>query len=374
MARTTILPTDEGAVKKWETEVSVEATKKSFWTKMTGGEKSALPVVRKTSLESGAGDAVTMYLIAKMTGKPREGSEKLQGFEDKLNHYTDKLLIDKHRKAVNVGDVMDQKRVPFDIAEQAKARLSDWAAEVHDEQITMHASGARGVAGEIQHYPTDYTGFPNAFITPDTGHNQVWDGSIAYGSLVEATHTLKLAVIDAAVLRAKKMIGDLKSGNSAKMVPCSADGGKHFLFMTGPEGMYDLRREVGDAGFLTLEKAAMGAEGKKGVIFTGGKFFYNGVLGDEMQNIVKFNNAGAGTIRAMRSLFLGAHAVAVAYGTKGQNNGSRYELTESDLDHGEEEVIVIRLIAGYKKCRYNSLDHGVIAVDHTYSIASGYTI
>ncbi len=374
MARTTILPTDEGAVKKWETEVSVEATKKSFWTKMTGGEKSALPVVRKTSLESGAGDEVTMYLIAKMTGKPREGSEKLQGFEDKLNHYTDKLRIDKHRKAVNVGDVMDQKRVPFDIAEQAKARLSDWAAEVHDEQITMHASGARGVGGEIQHYPTDYTAFPNAFLSPDTGHNQVWDGSIAYGSLVEATHKLGLAVIDAANLRAKKMIGDLKSGTSAKMTPVSAEGGKHFLFMTGPEGMYDLRREVGDAGFLTLEKAAMGAEGKKGVIFNGGKFFYNGVLGDEMQNIVKFNNAGAGTIRAMRSLFLGAHAVAVAYGTKGQNNGSRYEMSESDLDHGEEEVIVIRLIAGYKKCRYNGLDHGVIAVDHTYSIASGYSI
>jgi N4-gp56 family major capsid protein len=375
MARTTILPTDEGAVKKWETDVSVEATKKSFWTKMTGGEKSALPVVRKTSLESGAGDAVTMYLIAKMTGKPREGSEKLAGFEDKLNHYTDKLLIDKHRKAVNVGDVMDQKRVPFDIAEQAKARLSDWAAEVHDEQITMHASGARGVGGEIQHYPTDYTGFPNAFITPDSGHNPAWDGSVTYATLVEATHKLTLGVIDATKLRATKMIGDLKSGNSAKMVPCAVEGGKHFVFLTGPEGMYDLRREVGDAGFLTLEKAAMGAEGKKGVIFTGGKFFYNGVLGDEMQNIVKFNNAGAGAnLRAMRSLFLGAHAVAVAYGTKGQNNGSRYELTESDLDHGEEEVIVIRLIAGYKKCRYNSLDHGVISVDHTYSIASGYTI
>lgn len=374
MARTQILPTDAGAVKKWETDVSVEATKKSFWTKMTGGEKSAMPVVRKTSLESGAGDEVTMYLIAKMVGKPREGAEKLQGYEDSLNHFTDKLRIDKHRRAVNVGDVMDQKRVPYDIAEQAKARLSDWAAEVHDEQITMHASGARGVGGEIQHYPTTYAGFPNAFITPDSGHNQVWDGSIAYGSLVEATHKLGLAVIDAANLRAKKMIGDIKGGNAAKMTPCSAEGGKHFIFMTGPEGMYDLRREVGDAGFLTLEKAAMGAEGKKGVIFQGGKFFYNGVLGDEMQNIVKFNNAGAGTIRAMRSLFLGSHAVAVAYGTKGQNNGSRYELTDSDLDHGEEEVIVIRLIAGYKKCRYNSLDYGVIAVDHTYSIAAGYTI
>lgn len=374
MARTQILPTDPGAVKKWETEVSVEMTKKSGFTKMTGAESAALPVVRKTSLESGPGDEVTMYLIAKMTGKPREGAEKIAGFEDKLNHYTDKLRIDKHRKAVNVGDVMDQKRVPFDIAQQCKARLSDWAAEVHDEQIVMTASGARGAGDEIQHYPIGYLGFPNAYEAPDAGHNQAWNGSIAYNALVEATHKLGTGVIDSANLRAKKMIGDIKSGKAVKMTECSADGASHFLFMTGPEGMFDLRREVGDAGFLTLEKAKMTAEGGKNLIFTGGKAYHNGVLIDEIQTIVKFNNAGAGTVNAMRSLFLGAHAVAVAYGMKGQNNGTRYELTESDLDHGEEEVVVMRLIAGYKKCRYNGLDHGVIAVDHTYSLAAGATI
>lgn len=374
MAKTTILPTDPGAVKVWETEVSVEMTKKSAFTKMTGSEKSALPVIRKTQLESGPGDEVTCYLIAKMTGKPREGAEKIAGFEDKLNHYTDKLRIDKHRRAVNVGDIMDQKRVPFDIAEQTKARLTDYAAEVHDEQIVMTASGSRGVGDEIQHYPVGYAGFPNTFEAPDSGHNQVWDGSIAYGALVEATHKLGTAVIDAANLRAKKMIGDIKSGKAAKMTPCSVEGAKHFVFLTGPEGMYDLRREVGDAGFLTLEKAKMTAEGGKNLIFTGGRAFHNGVLIDEMQTIVKFNNAGAGTIRAMRSLFLGAHAVAVAYGTRGQNNNSRYQLTESDLDHKEEDVIVLRLIAGYKKCRYNGLDHGVISVDHTYSVAAGASI
>jgi hypothetical protein len=118
----------------------------------------------------------------------------------------------------------------------------------------------------------------------------------------------------------------------------------------------------------------MAAEGSKGVIFTGGKWFYNGVLGDEVQTIVKFNDGGAGTVPVMRSLFLGAHAVAVAYGTKGQQNGSRYELKDSDLDHGEEEVVVIRLIAGYKKCRFNSMDAGMLSVDHTYTLAAGYTI
>lgn len=375
MARTQILPTDPGAVKVWETEVAVEMKKKSFFTKMTGTEKSAMPVVRKTSLESGPGDEVTMYLIAKMTGKPREGAEKLAGFEDKLNHYTDKMRIDKHRRAVNVGDIMDQKRVPFDIAEQAKARLADYAAEIHDEQIVMTASGTRGVGNEVQHYPIGYAGFPNAFEAPDAAHRQVWDGTVAYNALVEATHKLGTNVIDKALLKAKKMIGDVKSGKAAKMVPVEAEGGKHFLFLTGPEGMYDLRREVGDAGWLTLQKQCAAAEGKKALIFTGGAGLYNGVLIEESQTIVKQNDAGAGgTVRAMRSLFLGAHAVYVAYGTRGQQRGTRYELSDSDLDHGEEEVIVMRLIAGYKKARFNSMDFGLLSVDHTYTVAEGETI
>lgn len=374
MARTTILPTALGAVKVWETEVSVEQKKKSYFTKMTGTEKSALPVVRKTSLESGPGDEVTMYLIAKLTGKPREGAEKLAGYEDKLDHYTDKLRIDKHRKAVNCGDIMDQKRVPFDIAEQVKARISDYAAEMHDEQITMTLSGSRGMGDEVQQYPLGYAGFPNAFTAPDTGHNQVYDGSVAYNALVQATHKLNTLVIDAALLNAKKKIGDIKSGRAAKMVPCQVDGGKHFVFLTGPEGMFDLRREVGDAGWLTIQKAVAAAEGKKSVIFSGGAGMYNGALIDETQTIVKFDNAGAGTVRAMRSLLLASHAVAVAYGVKGNSRNTRYELTESDLDHGEEEVVVMRVIAGYKKMVFNAMDFGSIAVDHTYTFAPGQTI
>jgi len=375
MAKTTILPTDPGAVKQWESEVAVEATKQQYFAKMTGTEKSALPIIRKTNLESGAGDEVTCYLIAKMTGKPREGSEKLAGFEDKLNHFTDKMRIDKHRKAVNTGDIMDQKRVPYDIAEQAKARLTDWAAETHDEQIVMTASGGRGVGDEFQHYPVGYPGFPNVFEVPDTGHRQVYNGTVAYNALVAATHKLGKDVVDSAKLRSRKMIGDIKSGKAAKMTECHVEGARHFIFLTGPEGMYDLRTEVGDAGFLTLEKAKMTAEGGKNVIFTGGKAWHNGVLIDEMQTIVKFSDGGAGgNVNVMRSLFLGAHAVAVAYGTRGQSNNSRYQLTESDLDHKEEDVIVLRLIAGYKKCRYNGLDHGVISVDHTYTLAPGSVI
>lgn len=374
MARTQILPTDAGAVKLWETEVANEQKKKSKYTKMTGGEQSAMPIIRKTSLESGPGDEVTMYLIAKITGKPREGPEKLQGYEKKLNHYTDKMRIDKHRQAVNVGDIMDQKRVPYDIAQQAKARLSDYAAEVHDDQLTMTLSGARGAGPEIQNYPLGYLGFPNVFTAPDTAHRQIYDGTVAYGSLVTATHKLGTLVLDSAILKSKKMLGDVVAGNAAKMVPCAVEGGEHFLFMTGSEGIFDLRREVGDAGWLTLQKQLMTAEGKKNVIFNGGAGLYNGLLVDEVESVIKFSDGGAGTVPVMRSLYLGAHAAYIAYGTKGQTRGTRYELSDSDLDHGEEEVIVMRLIAGYKKSQFNSMDFGAVAVDHTYTLAGGATI
>lgn len=373
MSRTQILPSDPGAVKVWEGDVALDTKKKSWWEPMTGGEKDALPVLRKTSLESGPGDEVTCYLIAKIVGKPVEGQEKAEGREEKLNHFTDKLRIDKMRKPVNCGDIMDQKRVPFDIAQQVKARLSDYAAEVHDEQITMTASGSRGVGGEVQHYPVGYTGFPNPFEAPDAAHWLIGDGKAK--NTLTTGDKMGLALIDQALLKAKKMLGDIKGGKASKIVPIEVDGGKHHIVLTGPEGMYDLRRETGEAGWLAMEKAKAAAVGAASPIFKKAKIFYNDTLIEESQTIVKFDDYGAGgNVKAMRSLLLGAHAVTCAYGTKSQARGMRYELRNSELDHGEEDVIILRVINGYKKARYNGMDFGLITMDHAYTLASGESI
>jgi N4-gp56 family major capsid protein len=364
MARTAILPTDPAAVKVWSAKVAVDSKKKSFWDKMTGGEDAAMPVVAKTELDSGSGDEVTTTLIAKLRGKPIEGDEKGQGREQKLSHFTHKMRIDKHRQLVNCGDIMAQKRVRHNIASQVRARLSDYIAEVQDEQCHMTAAGARGVGDEITHYPVGYAGFPNAFVAPDANHWQVGDG-LTKATMLEASK-MGTAVIDRALVRAKKMMG--VEGKGVRMTPIDVDGGKHFVLLTSAESMYDLRREVGDAGWLTLEKAKASAVGAKSPIFQGGDAYYNGALITEHENCIKFNDYGAGgTFKAVRNLFLGAHAVAVAHGTKGQKGNVRFELSESDLDHGEEQVIVIRMIAGFDKTRYNGMDFGVQAVDTAYT-------
>jgi N4-gp56 family major capsid protein len=375
MARTQILPTDPGAVKVWAAKVALDSKKKTYFNKMTGAEGSSMPVVNKTDLESGPGDEVTTTLIAKIKGKPVEGNEKLAGRVHKLASATHKMRIDKHRQAVNVGDIMDQKRVNWNIEEQARNRLSDYMAEIYDEQISMTAAGTRGSGDEIQHYPVGYAGFPNAFVQPDTQHYMVWDGTRANVAALTANDKFGTNVIDKLVLRAKKQIGG-QPDKAVKMEPIQVEGGKHFITLVGPEQMYDVRREVGDAGWLTLEKAKAAQDGAKNPIFTGGKAYYNGVLLDETQTVVKFAattdamNGSNYAVAASRGLFLGANAVAVAHGTKGQRGGMKYELREDDEDYGEEGVIIVRMVAGFSKCRFNSMDFGVIPFDTAYTAAT----
>jgi N4-gp56 family major capsid protein len=377
MAQYQVLPTDPAARKVWSAQVAIDGKKKSRWAAMTGSEADAMPAVIKTDLESGPGDEVTTTLIAKLRGKPIEGSEKGEGREKKLSHYTQKLRIDKHRQLVNVGDVMTQKRVGFNIGDQVKARLSDYVAEVTDEQCHMTASGTRGVGDEIQHYPLGYLGFPNAFSAPDAAHLQIGDGLTA-ATLTGAGAKLGTAVIDRALVRAKKMLG-IETAKGARMEPVMVNSdngapgmaaGKHFVMLTSAESMYDLRREVGEAGWLTLEKAKAAAVGAQSPLFQGGDAYYNGVLVAEHETCVKisgYTTDGATAAPAVRNLFLGAHAISCAYGTKGQKGGVRYQLDESDLDHGEEEVVIIRLIAGWQKNQFNSLDFGVQAVDTAFT-------
>ena len=368
MARTTILPSDPAAVKVWSAKVAVDAMKKSFWSKMTGGEDEAMPVVAKTDLESGAGDEVTTTLIAKLRGQPIQGDEKGEGREQRLSHYTHKMRIDKHRQLVNVGDVMAQKRVRHNIASQVRARLADYMAEIQDEQCHMTACGSRGVGDEIQHYPVGFSGFPNPFTAPDASHLQVGDGKTK--ATLTATDLLGTAIIDRATVRAKKMFA-IEGNKGARMEPVTVDGAKSFVMLTSPESMYDLRREVGDAGWLTLEKARAAAVGNKSPIFTAADAYYNGVLVMEHENAIKFNDYGSsGNVNAVRNLFLGAHAVAVTHGMKSQTGNVRFEFSESDMDHGEEQVVIVRMIAGFDKTRYNGMDFGVQSIDCAFTTVS----
>ena len=176
---------------------------------------------------------------------------------------------------------------------------------------------------------------------------------------------MSTAFIDRMQNRAKRFLG--VQTNGSKMQPIDVDGQRAFVLVMGIEQAADLRRETGEAGWLTLQKAAITAEGKANPIFKGALGMHNGVVLHETETAIKFEDYGAGAnVPAQRALFLGANAASKAYGTK-DNGGLRYSLKESGVDHDEEAVIHFRMIMGVKKARYADQDFGIQTLDTAFT-------
>lgn len=368
MARTLFASDGPGTVKRWSLRAAVETAKRSYFSsRMMGDEAQMLPCVVRSELESGPGDEVTVYLVAKLVGRPVQGDERSQGRASRLTDYTDKVKIHRQRRPVNIGDIMSQKRRPYDLKTQATDRISDYWAEYLDEEIFVQASGQRGTGENIQHLPVGYQGFPNDIVAPDAEH-LAFPGAVSSKGAVTTAEVMTREFIEKIALRAKTMIGG--NGKPQSIKPVQIEGAKYHVLVMHPAAMYDLRTETGDAGWLALEKARATAIGSKSPIFqgdAGATALLNRTILHEHTSITYTDDYGAGqNIRGYRALFMGAHAVAIAYGTRDRKADTpRILLGEADEDHGDETVIKSMLVGGIKKSRFGGKDFAVMACDHT---------
>lgn len=367
MARTTILPTDPVKRKAWASAVAEDSIKEQYYSRMEGEEGSYSPVVRKTELEKGAGDEVVTTLVAKLRGTPITEGKKMAGNEFRLQNATHTMRINEFRHGVNVGARIEQSRVGFNLKRQGRERLKDYLAEMYEEVITMAANGARGVGDEIQHFPTDWTGYPNAFRAPDAAHYYVPNGH-AKATLV-TTDLLDLGDIDALRVKVKKMLGGQPS-KAVKMAPARRGGRNLFILAALPEVIADIRRDSGAQGWFEAQKALIAAIGKEADAFKGGAGYWNGILVDEMETGVKFNDYGSGgNINAVRSLLFGANAISIAHGTKGLADGMTVELSEDSDDRGHDAILNFEIIFGADKNQFNGMDYGMVTIDSAFTAA-----
>jgi len=367
MARTTILPTDPNKRKAWAAAVAEDAAKEQYFARLMGPEGSRSAVIKKTELEKGAGDEVTTALVAKLRGAPITEGKKLAGQEFRLQHSAHTMRINEFRHGVNVGARIEQSRVGFNLKKQGREKLTEYIKELYEEVIVMAASGARGVGDEIQHFGTDYAGYPNALRAPDAAHLFVGtDGGKAKNTLA-TTDKLSLATVNKLRTKSKKMLGGAPD-KAVKMTPIRKGGKDCFVLAVLPEVMQDIRDDVGTQGWFEAQKALTAAVGKESEIFKGGAGMFNGVLIDEMEVGVKFNDYGSGSnVAAARSLFLGANAVAVAHGTKGMADGMSVSLDEDMDDRKHDHILFFEMIFGADKAQFNGMDYGMITVDSAYT-------
>jgi len=365
--RTLVGVNDPQAVKKWASLMAVAINKASYFAKkFTGeGKDARLPIQRIDDLESGAGDEVTVDLLMPLNMEPLVGDETLDGKEQPLKYFTDRLRIDQVRGGADLGSRMTKKRTLRNLRQDAKRASTDWWKRLMDELYFIYLSGSRGTGNGMVWSAGNPIFSVNALTAPDSMH-QLYGGAATSKASMVVGDTMKLRVIDKAVARAETMGGD--GSDELSMIPINIEGGDHYVHLMHTFQADALRQDAGTGGWLDIQKAAAAAEGAKNPIFTGALGMYNDVILHKHRNVIRFGDYGAGAnVNAARSLFLGAQAAFVAYGDN--ETGTRYRWTEETKDHGNSVAIGTHAIMGVKKATYKSKDgltqrdFGVIAID-----------
>lgn len=361
MARTIVGVGDAKAVKRWAGKTAVDIAKKAYFERKFIGTDENSIIQRKTELESDAGDTISFDLAVQLRSKPIYGDNRAEGLEEDQKFLTDTVKIDQVRKPVSAGGRMTRKRTLIDLRQNAKDRASDYFSRYMDEVIFMYLSGSRGINADFIEDLT-WTGHAgNAFTAPDTYH-LMYGGNATAANNVDSADTMSRSLIERAASRATMMQAIDK--DNARMVPVSIEGENRFVCLMSPWQTYDLRTGTNAGDWLDIQKAAAAAQGKDNAIFKGGLGMINNVILHEHENVIRFDNYGAGGITtAARALLMGRQAGVIAYGTAG---GLRYQWEEVVKDYGNEVGISIGCIFGMKKSSFNSRDFSVVALD-TYA-------
>jgi N4-gp56 family major capsid protein len=363
---------DPQTVKKWATSMAVQIVKESWFTsRFVGmGEEARTPIQMIDDLETDPGDQVTFDLLMPMSMEPRIGDQTLDGHEQDMKYYTDKLTIDQVRGGVNAGGRMTQKRTLRNIRKDAKRLMKDWWVRLLDELYFIYLSGTVGNGLSTRLVPSTNGIFSvNALTAPDTQH-QLYGGTSTSKASVTSSDGMTLRLVDKAVAKAETMGGD--GSDELSMVPCNVGGTETYVLAMHTWQFDALKSTTATGQWLDIQKAAAAAQGQNNPLFKGTLGDYNGVALHKHRNVIRFSDYGAGAnLPAARALFLGTQAGVIAYGDNGA--GSRYKWTEEVKDHGNQVAIGSYAIMGMKKSTYKSKDNtvtrdfGVLAMD-TYCV------
>lgn len=124
---------DNNVPEIWEKRLRFDASRKSFWGMLKGGEGSEKPVIEKQDFVNQAGDVIHIQVMSELYGPGVTGENTLRGNEDKLGTGQFNVTVDWLRKAVAVTKKV-KKEVNFEVMQEARTRLANWLARELDRQ------------------------------------------------------------------------------------------------------------------------------------------------------------------------------------------------------------------------------------------------
>lgn len=350
------------AVSLWAKKLSVEALRSTYFYAFMGRGSDNM-IMYRDELGTGPGDNVTFGLRAQLVGAGVSGDGTLEGNEEALVTYTDKLKIDQLRHAVRSAGKMSEQRVPFEVREEAKSGLADWFADRLDTSLFNQ------ICGNVAQTDLRYCG-NNAIVAPDTNHifrpnSRTGDESLTTGD------EMVLGIIDKMVARAYQFNNAAGTGNPIR--PMRANGRKLWVLFLHDHQIYQLRSSAAAGTWVDYQKSAITGGDKENPLFVGGDLQgeYNGVLIHRAPRITQGVNSttSASVTSTRRAVMCGAQAAMFATGrdsSLGQQD--KFNWVEESFDYGNQLGVSAGAIFGIKKTVFNSQDYATF-VAATYTPA-----
>lgn len=350
-------------VKIWSKELWREYRKAdAIWDEsngFTGPDVTKNPIISVDDMQKTSGDEITIVLRLQGFGEGVVGDEVLEGKETSISTTTFKMKIDDQAMGWKSRGVMTGQRVNFDALAESRDMLSD------QFKTRRAVTAANHLCGNTRQTNLHYLG-SNLPQEPDSNHAyQVGAGlaTLAEESLAPS-NLFDLDTIDELVTSAEAL--------SPPIRPMIYKGNPYYGLLIHPYVMADLRKSS-SRWYQVMIDAVKGGRIDGNPLFTRAAGMWRNVLIFVEPHLVQGRNSstGAAVANTRRNVFMGAGALALAYGRVERGTMDKFRWYNSTYDHGRKYYGSAGLVWGLKAPRFvvngTSRDYGKIVVS-SYSV------
>lgn len=335
-------------VKQWDAEFYREYIRANRFSRYQGTDTNSI-IQLKEQLTKKPGDAITISLVAALSGAGVTGNTLLEGAEEALVNYGHQVSIGAYRHGVAISEWEEQKTA-MQLRAAAKPLLKDWAMQLNRTKVIAALNAIIPDTGVQEPYSTASTTERDEFIVSNS--DRVLFGAAKANT--KATFALSVAELDSTNDILKKGTVSLAKRIAKTASPIIRpvrvnDDEEWYVMFCDSLSFRDLKADLASTHADAMQR------GKTNPLFTDGDLVYDGVIIREIPEL------GALESNVGQAYLCGAQAVAHVI-------GQRWASRSEERDYGFVSGMAIQGFFGTEKLVYNGKQHGVVSV-YTYAAA-----
>lgn len=340
-------------VKQWDADFFREYVRDNRFARYQGTDVNSI-IQLKQDLTKKPGDALTISLVAALSGAGVTGNTLLEGAEEVMLNYGHQVPISAYRNGIAITDWEIQKSA-MGLRNAAKPLLKEWAMELNKTHIINALGSVQATGGTIANFGSATEAQKDQWLQANT--DRIYFGTAAAnldtigGDGGGADHSDSLL----AIANTEKLTADLVSlyKRKAKLAnpiirPVRVNGDEEwYVLFVNSLAYRDLKADL-----KTIHSDAR-ERGKSNPLFTDGDIMYDGVIVREIPEIADLGAVGTDSAIVSPVFLCGAQAL-------GHVIGKRWASNTEDRDYGYVHGTSVTGFFGIQKLFYNGKQHGVL--------------